>query len=634
MKLLVDKLKEIKKTIEENSLELSAAFELLYLCEPELNSYTDIVSKRDTYVLCSEERFNQLFERYLSGEPVQYITKRASFLGKYFNVSENVLIPRMETEELVLLAVREIEKKFANYKRPIRIVDLGTGSGVIGLSIANLLTGKIIVDLVLLDVDPQALEVASSNMKLLGIDATIVEQPMDEYLADCESKPRFDVIISNPPYIENANEIDDIVFKNEPHEALLVTPSTKYYEQIIKGSKTALADNGIIIFETGYDQHPRISELIMEHLPTVKHQCLLDISLKPRMIVIDQDNRLQNIVSCLKNDGSIAIPSETVYGLGAIASEENFRKICDIKYRDYSRPFSILMKSVIMAEYFCAFNNRIKRFLKKILPGPITVILDAAPNCPRYLQNSDGTIGVRIADYRLIKEIFKTIEKPLLFTSVNLEGEPTLNCFKSIDEFFVNKIDYIYESYNDDNSTIPSTIIKFSDRIELIREGAIPFKELQRIWEETRMRVVIGSDHGGFLLKESIVNHLNKKGIEVLDIGTHSNDSVNYPDYGIEVAEQISKNEGDLGIVVCSTGEGICIAANKVKGIRCGLIYDDASAALTKEHNNCNVLAFGQKTMKTEDVLRRVDIFLNSKFQGDRHQKRLDIISRYETKKK
>ena len=146
------------------------------------------------------------------------------------------------------------------------------------------------------------------------------------------------------------------------------------------------------------------------------------------------------------------------------------------------------------------------------------------------------------------------------------------------------------------------------------------------------MKIVIGADHGGVETKKEIIKHLSeiRKIKEILDIGTHSTDSVNYAEFGIEVAEIVANKEADLGIVVCSTGEGISIAANKVKGIRCGLIYDDESARLTKEHNNCNVVSFGAKTMSVRDIISRLDIFLSAKFEGGRHQVRLDYISQYE----
>ena len=144
------------------------------------------------------------------------------------------------------------------------------------------------------------------------------------------------------------------------------------------------------------------------------------------------------------------------------------------------------------------------------------------------------------------------------------------------------------------------------------------------------LRIAIGSDHGGFEQKELVKEHLQEKGYEVVDVGTHSLDSCHYPIYGAEVAKLVSKKECDYGIVICTSGEGICMAANKVKGVRCGIGYNDEVSILMRQHNNANVIAFGAKFMNTNDVIRRVDLFLNTQFEGGRHQTRVDLISSLE----
>lgn len=145
------------------------------------------------------------------------------------------------------------------------------------------------------------------------------------------------------------------------------------------------------------------------------------------------------------------------------------------------------------------------------------------------------------------------------------------------------------------------------------------------------MKIAVGSDHGGFIYKEAIKDHLKKKGFDVVDVGTNNDkESVNYPEFGIKVGQLVAKKDADFGVVVCTSGEGISIAANKVKGIRAGIGYDDVVSQKLREHNNANVIGFGQAYMNLEDVLRRVDIFLSTPFEGGRHEKRVDIISDYE----
>ena len=141
------------------------------------------------------------------------------------------------------------------------------------------------------------------------------------------------------------------------------------------------------------------------------------------------------------------------------------------------------------------------------------------------------------------------------------------------------------------------------------------------------LRVAVGSDHGGLEYKNAIKEHLEKQGHTVVDVGTYSKDSCHYPLFGAEVARKVASKECDYGVVVCTSGEGISIAANKIKGVRCGIAYNDDVARLMRQHNNANVISFGQAFMSLEDVLKRVDIFLNTEFEGGRHQTRVDLIS-------
>lgn len=141
------------------------------------------------------------------------------------------------------------------------------------------------------------------------------------------------------------------------------------------------------------------------------------------------------------------------------------------------------------------------------------------------------------------------------------------------------------------------------------------------------MKIAVGSDHGGLEYKNAIKEHLEQQGHEVIDVGTYSKDSCHYPVFGEAVARKVASKECDYGVVVCTSGEGIAISANKVRGVRCGIAYNDEVAALMRQHNDANVIAFGQKFMNLDDVLRRVDIFLSTEFEGGRHQTRVDLIS-------
>ncbi|MFO7887304.1 MAG: ribose 5-phosphate isomerase B [Eubacteriales bacterium] len=143
------------------------------------------------------------------------------------------------------------------------------------------------------------------------------------------------------------------------------------------------------------------------------------------------------------------------------------------------------------------------------------------------------------------------------------------------------------------------------------------------------MKIYLGSDHGGFELKEVIKDYLKKEGYNVEDLGTHNEDSVDYPDFGIKVGESVVSDEGSIGIVMCGTGIGISIAANKVKGVRCALCSQVFSAEMAKKHNNANVIALGGRVTGKDLGKRIVKAFLDEKFEGGRHKRRIDKIMNY-----
>jgi ribose 5-phosphate isomerase B len=143
-------------------------------------------------------------------------------------------------------------------------------------------------------------------------------------------------------------------------------------------------------------------------------------------------------------------------------------------------------------------------------------------------------------------------------------------------------------------------------------------------------RIAIGSDHAGFPVKEAIRKYLEGAGYAVDDQGTSSEDSVDYPDYGKAVGERVATKQDDLGIVVCGSGIGISIAANKVPGIRAALAHNVITAQLAREHNDANVLALGARIVTPAAALEMVQTFLTTPYAGGRHQRRLDKITQIE----
>ncbi len=144
------------------------------------------------------------------------------------------------------------------------------------------------------------------------------------------------------------------------------------------------------------------------------------------------------------------------------------------------------------------------------------------------------------------------------------------------------------------------------------------------------MKVAIGSDHAGYQYKEIVKKYLKTKGFQVIDKGAYSEERVDYPVFGEAVGKAVASGEVDRGIVICGTGIGISISANKIKGVRAALCTNEYMARMARKHNDANVLAFGSRVLGIDVALGIVDEFFNTEFEGDRHEKRVKLISNIE----
>ena len=140
------------------------------------------------------------------------------------------------------------------------------------------------------------------------------------------------------------------------------------------------------------------------------------------------------------------------------------------------------------------------------------------------------------------------------------------------------------------------------------------------------MKLALGSDHAGYLLKSAIKAHLEKKDIEFTDFGTFKMDSVDYPEFSYKVSQAVASGDYDLGILICGTGIGMSITANKIKGIRAAVVHSIETAKLSRLHNNANVLCLGGRILEEDDACKIVDIWLTTSFEGGRHEKRINLI--------
>jgi len=140
------------------------------------------------------------------------------------------------------------------------------------------------------------------------------------------------------------------------------------------------------------------------------------------------------------------------------------------------------------------------------------------------------------------------------------------------------------------------------------------------------MKILIGNDHAGYSLKLSIIKNLEDK-YEFFDKGSYSDESVDYPDYASIIAKEIQSKKGDLGILICGTGNGVCMTANKFKGIRAVICWNEEIAKLAKQHNNANIICMPSRFIKVEEAIKIIESFILEKFEGGRHERRIKKIN-------
>ena len=225
--------------------------------------------------------FNEGMQRYLNGEPIQYIKGKETFFSRDFIVNENVLIPRYETEELVENILYRIDDYFEDYES-IDLCDVGTGSGAIAISLA-LEEPKLKV--VATDISEGALEVAKENAKELGANVEFYQGDMLEPLI--ERKVKVDIFVSNPPYIPVDQNIESVVKDNEPHVALFGGNDGLYfYRKIFERAFKVIKERAILAFEMGFDQRELMEEAVEHYFPGIPYEIIKDINGKDRMLFI------------------------------------------------------------------------------------------------------------------------------------------------------------------------------------------------------------------------------------------------------------------------------------------------------------------------------------------------------------
>lgn len=330
----------------------------------------------------------------------------------------------------------------------------------------------------------------------------------------------------------------------------------------------------------------------------------------------------------LKAGEIIAFPTETVYGLGGIANQVSFDKLVAIKRRPQEKPFTVMISNFASVAPYVKVDAKAIALMHEFMPGEITVLLPVKEGVPAWVNHGSPYVGIRMPNSLPLLDLIDKVGAPLLVPSANRSGEPALSAFEAVFATFDKEIAAILKGECSSNK--PSTIIKIDgNHVELIREGNVPFDKIKSFYDSLEIPTIsLGCDHGGFETKEAVKKHLDSLGFRVLDEGTNSKESCDYPLFALAAAKDVVEGRAWRGVLVCTSGEGVSIAANKVKGIRCGIGYDDVATGKCVEHNNCQMIAFGQAYMSIVDILNRVDRFLIEKWSPkESHHRRVDQIS-------
>ena len=424
----------------------------------------------------NEDEYWRMVEEVESGVPYQYVINSSIFHGYDFYVDNRVLIPRNETEELVEITIRKIRQKGLN---KFNLLDVCTGSGCIAISLAKEFHDSHVVAT---DISKDALDVAKLNNERLKTDVTfLMGNIVDPVINGVE---RFDVLISNPPYIKSKETVDEQVLKYEPHIALFSSPDTKFYKEMILASIILMNEGGLLAFEIDDGMETSLSDIIKKALPNSSFEFQKDMYGHTRFLFINymekETNNLVKAAEILRNGGIVCFPTETVMGLGVVFDNISaYLRLNEIKCRPNDKPYTMMLDSWEKVKNFAQTPDIFYEILEKCSDFPITFLLNKNRAVPGYVTHDTNVIGVRVPNHPMIRKLIQLVDKPLLVPSANKSGEkPAINSSEAR-MIFNDEVDYYIEG--ECVGGTPSTIIDLTDKeIRIIREGELTLNELKR----------------------------------------------------------------------------------------------------------------------------------------------------------
>lgn len=341
-------------------------------------------------------------------------------------------------------------------------------------------------------------------------------------------------------------------------------------------------------------------------------------------------NDVESVVNILNNGGVVAFPTDTVYGLGCrFDNLEAIKALKKAKGRDENKPLPFMCSHIKDINNVAYVSDDALKVINKLMPGALTVILKKKEDVSDYITNGFDTIGIRIPDDDYVLNIINSCKVPLLVTSANKSNMPTGTTSTEVLEQLDGLIDGVV--IGESAMKRASTIVNLIDGVRIVREGPIDLKTIEDTIKEKKMKIALAADHGGYAYKELLKKWLLENGYEVKDFGGYESNPIDYPDVAYPCAKAVADKEFDRGIMICGTGIGVSIVANKVKGIRCALCSDLFSAKATREHNDSNVLAMGGRVITEEMMFSIAKLWLETPFSNEeRHINRINKITKIE----
>jgi len=343
--------------------------------------------------------------------------------------------------------------------------------------------------------------------------------------------------------------------------------------------------------------------------------------------ILNKEDILE-IVSILNQGGIVALPTDTVYGLAVRFDRlDAIEKMKKAKQRPESKPFPMMVSAKSQIEEVAKISRRDNKLIQRWMPGAMTFVFNKKDSIDPIITNHFSTIGIRMPDDQWLTEIIRRVGVPLLVPSANISNEAPATTSIEVLAQMDGLIDAVVVGKSGGSQS--STVIDASqNRLVCLRQGPISLADVELSLQDKKQLVIaLASDHGGFHHKEKLKEALLAWDYEVLDFGTSSEESTDYSDTVYPAAKAVSEGRADCGIVLCGTGIGASITANKVAGIRCALVSDVAVAEITRLHNDSNVLALGGRFISEEKMYEIAKIWLQTPFSKDeRHQRRISKI--------